>query len=227
MTTNLEIYEKVRAVPKEAQKTIGSGKLKGYTDINPMWRIKTLTEQFGICGVGWYYKITEKRLEKGHDDNNVAAFVDIELYVKQNGEWSQPIVGTGGSAFVQYFKTAGYAETSDECFKMALTDAISVACKALGIGADVYWAADRTKYDAPPAGDGNGKAAPKAPEAKVPPQPSTAEQIVEINQLYSAADIEKVKTYYKVKDIKELDFATAAIVITRRKKAKAGDGNGK
>lgn len=29
---------------------------------------------------------------------------------------------------------------------MALTDAISVACKALGFGADVYWAKDATKY---------------------------------------------------------------------------------
>ena len=37
-------------------------------------------------------------------------------------------------------------ETSDECYKMAYTDAISVAAKALGIGADVYWAAGRTKY---------------------------------------------------------------------------------
>ncbi len=35
---------------------------------------------------------------------------------------------------------------SDECFKMALTDAISVACKALGLGADVYFAKDATKY---------------------------------------------------------------------------------
>ena len=38
---------------------------------------------------------------------------------------------------------------SDEGYKMALTDAISVACKALGIGADVWFANDRTKYDAP------------------------------------------------------------------------------
>ena len=39
--------------------------------------------------------------------------------------------------------------TSDECFKMAMTDAISVACKALGIGADVYWEKDKTKYTKP------------------------------------------------------------------------------
>jgi hypothetical protein len=30
---------------------------------------------------------------------------------------------------------------------MALTDALSVACKALGFAADVYFEKDRTKYD--------------------------------------------------------------------------------
>jgi hypothetical protein len=30
---------------------------------------------------------------------------------------------------------------------MALTDAISVACKSLGMAADIYWESDRTKYD--------------------------------------------------------------------------------
>lgn len=48
---NLEIYEKVREVPEKAQKKIEAGRLKGMTDINPMWRIKVLTEQFGVCGI--------------------------------------------------------------------------------------------------------------------------------------------------------------------------------
>lgn len=65
------------------------------------------------------------------------AIVDIELYVKVNGEWSEPIEGTGGSSFIAKEKNGLY--TSDECFKMAYTDAISVACKSLGMGADVYW----------------------------------------------------------------------------------------
>ena len=38
--------------------------------------------------------------------------------------------------------------TSDEAYKMALTDALSVACKALGMGADVYWHGG-TKYTEP------------------------------------------------------------------------------
>ena len=51
----MEIYEKMQDTPKEAQKQIGAGRLKGFTDINPMWRIKRLTEVFGPCGIGWWY----------------------------------------------------------------------------------------------------------------------------------------------------------------------------
>ena len=140
---NLKIYNSVREVPEEAKKLIQAGNIKGFTDINPMWRIKTLTEQFGPCGFGWYSEITKQWLEAG-EDGKVAAFCNINLYVKWGGEWSKPIQGTGGSAFVNLFK--GSPATSDEAYKMAYTDAISVACKSLGIGADVYWEKDRTKY---------------------------------------------------------------------------------
>ena len=64
---NLTLYNKVANVPKEAQKTITAGRIKGMTDINPMWRIKTLTEQFGVCGFGWKYVITDKRILEGAD----------------------------------------------------------------------------------------------------------------------------------------------------------------
>ena len=143
MSENMRIYEQTRDVPKEAKREIAAGRLKGKTDINPMWRIKALTEQFGICGIGWKYVITDKRLEAGAD-GEISAFVDIDLFIKIDGEWSEAIPGTGGSAFVAKERNGLY--TSDECFKMALTDAISVACKALGFGADVYWQADVTKY---------------------------------------------------------------------------------
>lgn len=143
----LTLYEKVRAVPDTALKEIQAGRLKGKSDINPMWRLKTLTEQFGPCGVGWKYAITKQWLEQGAG-GEIGAFANIDLYIKYNGQWSEPIPGTGGSMFVANERNGAY--TSDECYKMALTDAISVACKALGFGADVYWNADSTKYTKPP-----------------------------------------------------------------------------
>lgn len=141
---NMELYNLVREVPKNAQKTIKGGRLNGYTDINPMWRIQKLTETFGPCGIGWKYTIDREWIE-AVVNGEVAAFVDISLYYKWNGAWSEAVPGTGGSSLVAKERAGLY--TSDECFKMALTDAISVAAKAIGMGADIYWSAGRTKYD--------------------------------------------------------------------------------
>ena len=138
----MEIYNRVRSVPDEAKKAISAGRLKGMTDINPMWRIKKLTEEFGPCGIGWWTKVTDRWTETIGDET--CAFVDLELYVKVGNEWSKPITGSGGSKLATKERSGVYV--SDECYKMAETDALSVACKKLGIGADVYFSADRTKY---------------------------------------------------------------------------------
>lgn len=140
---NLALYNKFKEVPETAKKPITAGRLRGFSDINPVWRIKMLTEAFGPCGLGWYYEIVEKELIPGANSEMICK-VQISLYCKFDGEWSRPIVGIGGSSFIANEKNGLY--TSDECFKMALTDAISVACKALGIGADVYYENDATKY---------------------------------------------------------------------------------
>ena len=131
------IYEAGRSVPQEAQKQFNNGRFSG-TDINPMWRIKKLTELFGPAGIGWYYKVLSERAETVGD--TVMAIVDLELYIRVEGEWSMPIFGTGGNVLL------AKGRASDEGYKMALTDALSVACKALGIGADMYYSKDKTKY---------------------------------------------------------------------------------
>lgn len=143
MDQNMKLYEAFKTTPTEARKTIAAGRLKGFTDINPMWRIKRLTEVFGPCGFGWKYEIVDQRLQPGHG-HEVAAFVDILLYYKLDGEWSAGVPGVGGSAFIAQEKNGPH--TSDECFKMALTDAIGSACKNLGMSADIFFDKDRTKY---------------------------------------------------------------------------------
>lgn len=144
---NLAIYNQLKSVPEEAKKPIKGGRINGFTDINPMWRIKILTEIFGMVGFGWKYEIVKQWIEEGGNGEK-AAFTQINLFVKHNGEWSEPIPGVGGSSFVANESKGPY--TSDECYKMSLTDAISVACKALGVAADVYYAKDQSKYDTPP-----------------------------------------------------------------------------
>lgn len=161
MNGNMDIYQQCAAVPDYAQKKITAGRIKGFTDISPMWRIEKLTEMFGPCGIGWWYEIVSQRLEPGRGDE-VKAFVDINLYYKWGDEVSKPIPGVGGSQFITKEKNGLYV--SDECFKMALTDAISVAAKAIGMGADIYMGCDRDKYNS--AQDDN----PPPPQQQTPRQ---------------------------------------------------------
>lgn len=165
MADNLRFYKQGADVPSEAIKPITAGRLKGFSDINPMWRIKRLTEMFGPCGIGWWYQITDKRLVPDEATQQVAAFMDILLFYKdpETGEVSQGIPGTGGSSYVAKEQKGLYL--SDECFKMALTDAISVAAKALGIGASVYFSKDRTKYNAGENSSGENNSGNDNPEA--------------------------------------------------------------
>ena len=146
---NLRFYEKLRNVPVEATKKINGGRLSGMTDVNPVFRIKTMTETFGPCGIGWKYEITKQWQETYGQE--VKAFTNINLYIKVDGAWSDAIPGTGGATIVEV-NSKGYAYVNDEGFKMSLTDALSVAMKSLGVAADIYYSNDKdnqqfdTKY---------------------------------------------------------------------------------
>ena len=156
MCANLDLYNKLKSVPQEAKKPINAGRLKGKTDINPMWRIKMLTQHFGICGFGWKTTIDRLWTEEGGNGER-AAYVQISLYIRdpETKEWSDAIIGVGGAAFVSNEKSGPF--TDDDCYKKAYTDAISIACKALGMAADVYYEKDPdSKYgsrDVPPANE--------------------------------------------------------------------------
>lgn len=203
MSENMELYIQLQKTPPEAQKRIAAGRLKGMTDINPMWRIKRLTEVFGPCGIGWWYEITDKRIEEGANGEK-KAFVDINLFYKWNGEISQPIQGTGGSSFVSAETKGLY--TSDECFKMALTDAIGISCKAIGMSADIYFQKDQSKYDLEP---------------EPQPQLITANDAAALTNLAKRKGvvIDDVLKKYKLKELKDMPFALYQKVVSKMKVA--------
>jgi len=148
---NMEIWRKLSRPPKERLKQIRGGRLSGMTDVNPQWRYQAMTEQFGPVGVGWKYEIV--RLWNEHaSEGQLFAFAQINLYWSDSGgdEWSEAVPGIGGSMLLQTEKKGKpeeYLHANDEGYKMAVTDALSVAMKALGVAADIYaglW--DGSKY---------------------------------------------------------------------------------
>ena len=148
---NLRFYNKGCEVPADALKSIQAGRLKGMSDVNPMLRMKRMTEIFGPVGFGWRYEIDRQWTEVYGDE--VKCFCNVSLYVRdpETKEWSAAIPGNGGSAIVS--KERGGAYVNDEGYKMALTDALSIAMKPLGIGGNIWYGPkanghNESKYEA-------------------------------------------------------------------------------
>ena len=142
---NLHIFRQVKSVPADATKPFRASWGKEMTEIDPMWRIEKLTELFGVCGEGWYTEVTrQEQVSLGNGE--VCVFTDLNLYIKDSrtGKWSKPIRGTGGNRLI--IMTENGLALDDEAFKKAYTDALGIACKALGFGADIYRGRNDTKY---------------------------------------------------------------------------------
>ena len=168
---NLHIYKQVSSVPEDAQKPFESSWGKTLTEINGMWRIQKLTELFGPCGEGWFTEVTrQERVD--FPNGEVCVFTDINLYLKdtKSGRWSKPIRGTGGNRLV--LKNADGLFIDDEAYKKAYTDALGIACKALGFGADIYWGRNDSKYDSGTAttASSSAKESDSKPETAAAPQ---------------------------------------------------------
>ena len=192
---NLRYYEQLRNCPETALRTIQAGRLKGKSDINPVWRIKAMTEAFGPCGIGWRYEVTRQwELTFGQE---VKAFVNVDLFIKVDGEWSEAIPGTGGATLVEVGRQGLYV--NDEGYKMALTDALSVAMKSLGVAADVYYSRDKQQAYETKYGAAETMAQPQqsVPQAQAPQANMLDVAIGQIAQATEVAELKMIYNLYK------------------------------
>jgi len=144
---NMGVWDLIRTPPSTALKLIGAGRLKGKSDINPQWRFEAMTQVFGPVGDGWKYTIDNLWLEPVAD-GQIVAFAQVSISFKMGDTWSEPIPGIGGNKLVE--QESSGLHVNDECYKMAVTDALGVAMKALGMAADVYAGQiDGSKYSRP------------------------------------------------------------------------------
>jgi len=160
-------YEKLASPPADAVKQITGGKLKGFSDINPQWRYEALTNEFGLCGVGWKFEIANTFTEPVPATQEMMIFVQVNLYVKEGDQWSEPIPGFGGDFLIVKDKNGIHG--NDEGYKMAITDALGSAAKVIGVAADIYRGRMESKYSRP--------AAPPAPKPQAPKAPRKVESL--------------------------------------------------
>ena len=149
MNDNMELWNKVSKPPPEALKQITGGRLSGMTDIKPQWRVQALTEALGACGDGWQFTIERLWTEPG-SEGQVMAFAHVSLFARLHDTYSDAIPGIGGSMLIA--KESKGLHSSDEAFKMAVTDALGSAMKMLGVAAEVYmgnWTGSKYKDENP------------------------------------------------------------------------------
>jgi len=189
------IWNQVCRPPATALRKIEAGRLRGKSDINPQWRYEAVTQLFGPCGAGWKYTI-DRLWREDASDAQVFAFAQVSVCFRINMDtWSDPIQGVGGSMLVA--KESSGLHSSDEGYKMAITDALGTAMKMLGVAADVYagkW--DGSKYVDKP------KDADKPKENAV----ITERQRSEIMDLLTEtdSDTDKFLAHYQIESIGEL-----------------------
>jgi hypothetical protein len=199
-------YENLASPPADAVKQITGGKLKGFSDINPQWRYEALTQEFGLCGVGWKFEVSNTWTEPIPATQELMIFVQVNLYVKEGDQWSEPIPGFGGDFLI--IKDKNGIHGNDEGYKMAITDALGSAAKVIGVAADIYRGRMESKYSRPAAPPAPKPQAPKAPR-KVDSLRAIAAAAKEIG--VTNDDIKEVmRRHYNKETSSELTDAQAA-----------------
>ena len=212
----IEIYKSLSQPPATALKQITAGNLKGKTDINPQWRYEVMTEKFGLVGIGWKYEIQKLWTENGAKDE-VLAFAQVAVFIRNadTKEWSDPIVGIGGSKLVNAF-SAGL-QSNDEGYKMAVTDAFSTSLKMLGVAADIYagrW--DGSKYKDTPQEQQQGNNTSHSPNRSNQPQ----QQRQAAPQMKGGPDTQEERDI--INELLGKKFSDGTLVFSKEECAKVG-----
>ena len=142
--TNTALWQAFETTdPKYTKAFKRGGGFKG-TAINATSIQKTLTEQFGPCGIGWKFVLEDDRIVEGHKLTSgdlcklhvIRGHLDYcigDKWYSTGPQFGQTtLVGEHGD----YEKR--YTYTDEEAPKKSITDCIGKCAATLGIGADVY-----------------------------------------------------------------------------------------
>ena len=125
------MLKKLRAdFPPEAYSEDNS---RGFslTSIRAAYVIGRLNDVFGLCGVGWKYRISPFNEVKDDKGKVIEVGTKIEFQWKvKDGEWSEPIPHVGGKRVIK--------DNITDARKSSITDALTKVASVLGVGDKVF-----------------------------------------------------------------------------------------
>lgn len=124
---NTALWNELRTTPQEYTKQFQrAGGFSGKS-IDPVYRIRRLTERFGPCGMGWGFVQEDQWSDGG--TGVYCVYIRGYLWYRLNGKRYKTCSHTGGT---------DASRTPDEAYKMAETDALGKCCVDIGLAVDVY-----------------------------------------------------------------------------------------
>jgi hypothetical protein len=180
-TDNMKFWDSVKKTDPKRVKAITGKQYKGNSP-QPYYLVERMTEQFGMCGIGWGLNIINERMERLTETDVLhVAVVEIwYVYGDKKGSISQI-----GQTKACYKKADGGMMIDEDAPKKSVTDAMTKCMSYLGFAGDIFsgqW--DDSKYVQGLNNEFNGKLSPKPSPLDAPvydlPTPERMEQLKEI-----------------------------------------------
>lgn len=143
MSKNMEFWEKVKKTDPGRVKPITGKQYKGNSP-QPYYLVERMTEEFGMCGIGWGIDIVNERMER-LSEHEVLHVAVIKLWYKHEGERGE--ITQIGQTKAAYMKKDGGVMVDEDAPKKSVTDAMTKCMSYLGFAGDIFsgqW--DDSKY---------------------------------------------------------------------------------
>jgi hypothetical protein len=140
---NMEFWDRVKKTDPRRVKQITGKQYKGSSP-QPYYLVERMTEEFGMCGIGWGMTILNERMER-LTDTDVLHVACVELWYMR-GDLRGAIQQVGQTK-AAYKSSKGAMVIDEDAPKKSVTDAMTKCMSYLGFSGDIFsghW--DDSKY---------------------------------------------------------------------------------
>ena len=165
--TNKDLWNRVCTTDPKAVKEITGKQYRGNSP-KPYWIVERLTEEFGPCGIGWGFTITNERMERLSPDDVLHVAV-VDFWYKLGAEVGH--IQQVGQTKATYMSSKDKLVVDEDAPKKSVTDALVKCASYIGFAGDIFagrW--DDSKYVA----QANAEYRAKEAEAKATPADAKA-----------------------------------------------------
>ena len=140
---NMEFWNRAAKTDPARVKPITGKQYKGNSP-QPYYLVERMTQEFGMCGIGWGLDVLNERMER-LSETDVLHVALVELWYMQEGKRGH--IQQVGQTKATYKSSKGALVVDEDAPKKSITDAMTKCMSYLGFAGDIFsgrW--DDSKY---------------------------------------------------------------------------------